>query len=186
VLLVLAATLCGGELRGASVEASPPETNSPEATLEYQVKAAFLYNFTRYVKWPKEAFDDERSPIVVAVLGSDPFGITLDKVFAGKTASGRRIQVTRFASTAKLEKCHLLFVPRDETESLPLLAKHLAGAPVLIVGESKDFAVEGGEINFYIDKKKVHFEINKMAAERAKLEISSQLLKLARIVEDKR
>ena len=158
---------------------------STDETREYQIKSAFLFNFTKYVKWPVSAFKDTRAPLVLAVLGADPFGAMLDKDCAGKTVNGRKIVVKRFASVKSLDACHLLFVPASEAGNGALLAQRYAGSSVLIVGESKGFAEHYGLINFYIEKKKVNFEVNVDSVKREKLDISSQLLKLARIVKTK-
>lgn len=166
-----------------AVEARP--VRGPEETREYQIKSAFLFNFTKYVKWPASAFKDARAPLVVAVIGKDPFGPMLDKDCGGKTANGRKIVVKRFPSVDRLEACHLLFVPASEADNGALIARRYAGSSVLIVGESKGFAEHHGLINFYIEKKKVNFEVNVASVKREKLAISSQLLKLARIVKVK-
>lgn len=175
-------------------EAGAPEARGPETrpvrgseeTREYQIKSAFLFNFTKYVEWPASAFKDTRSPLVIAVLGKDPFGPMLDKDCTGKVVNGRRLIVKRFSSVKHLEPCHLLFVPASEAGNGALIAQRYAGSSVLIVGESKDFARQHGLINFYIEKKNVNFEINMDSVKRNKLDISSQLLRLARIVKVKK
>lgn len=169
-----------------TTENSETKRTTSEKTLEYQIKAAFLYNFTKYVKWPDSAFADSKSPLIVAVVGKDPFGPALDKACGGKTGNGRKIVVKRFATVNKLGPCHILFVPQTEAGSVEIIARRYAGTSALIVGESTDFAAEYGLVNFYIEKKKVHFEVNISAVKREKLAISSQLLKLARIVKEKK
>jgi hypothetical protein len=153
---------------------------------EYQVKAAFLFNFTKYVKWPECAFENERSPIVVAVVGTDPFGRLLDDALHDKTVGSRKFEVRRFKSSDDLQACHVLFVAPSEVPRLAKICEHYAGSNTLLVGETDHFAGRGGAIGFYIEDKKVRFEINTDAIKRASLELSSQLLKLARIVKDEK
>ncbi len=166
-----------------SLEASSdPE---PKPAPEFHLKAAFLYNFALFTDWPAESFEDKDSPLVVAVVGKDPFGDLLEATFREKRAKGRVIQVQRYASVKALGRCDVLFVPRSESERLGEIRRRLAGQHVLLVGESTGFALKGGIVNFYLKDKAVAFEINPKEAARAKLTISSRLLKLARIVEEK-
>jgi len=150
---------------------------------EYTIKAAYLYNFGRYVTWPKECFATAQSPFVIGVLGVDPFGDALDSIAAGKRVGGRRIVVRRFASLGEWEFCHVLFVPRstDPQQQLDTIAR-LRSAHVLLVGETPGFARRGGSINFFVEQNKTRFEINQEAAEREQLKISAKLLSLARLV----
>ena len=183
--LVLFATLGASPLGALEArDPSPPVVRGTEESREYQLKSAFIYNFTKYVKWPDSAFEEQDSPLIIAVVGKDPFGPVLDKDCGGKTTNGRKIVVKRFPSVEKLETCHLLFVPATEITQAPAIARRYSGSSVLIIGESPGFAEKYGLINFYIEKKRVNFEVNVDAAEREKLGISSQLLKLARIVKD--
>jgi len=156
----------------------------PADSTEYEVKAAFLFKFTTYVKWPDRAFEKPVSPIVVAVVGPDPFGRALDDAFKEKAVGSRKVQVARFKTSAELGACHLLFVASQEAPKLSKILEQLATKPVLVVGESDGFATKGGCINFVLEDKKMRFEINPDAAKRAEVEISSQLLKLARIVKE--
>lgn len=151
---------------------------------EHAVKAAFLYNFTKYVKWPESAFASPKDPLVVAVVGQDPFGKKLDEALKGKTVGMHPLSVVRWKSGAEIERCHLLFVSDSDASRLPRIVEACREKPVLLVGEARGFASRGGAIGFYIQDKKVRFEINPESARRAQLEVSSQLLKLARIVKD--
>ena len=153
---------------------------------EYQVKAAFLFNFTKYVKWPESAFDNERSPIVVAVVGDDPFGRLLDEALHDKAIGARKYEVRRFKTAEDLEACHVLFVSASESTKIAKIGEHYASTSTLLIGDTEHFAVRGGAIGFYFEDKKTRFEINTDATKRATLELSSQLLKLARIVKDEK
>jgi hypothetical protein len=152
---------------------------------EYEVKAAFLFNFARFVEWPPAAFAAANSPIVLGLYGEDPFGEDLTRIIAGKTANGRPFVIRRCERPADLKSCHMAFISSSEKRNLPQAMDALKGLPVLTVGETDRFAESGGIINFVIDKNRVHFEINVDAADRAGLRMSSKLLSLARIKRDK-
>lgn len=156
---------------------------SPAALTEYQVEAAFLYNFAKYVSWPTRAFAAATDPILIGILGDDPFGDDLVRaVTREKPVQGRSFRVVHARNAADLVRCHLVFISRSEDSRL---AQHLAslrraGSPALTVGESPAFLAAGGAIRFVVEDKKVRFEINARAAEAAGISISSKLLSLAR------
>ena len=149
---------------------------------EYEVKAAFIYNFAKFVEWPPE---DARNtePITIAVVGKNPFGDALD-LLREKTIGDRKIVVKRFARVDDIVKCHILFICASENQRLPHILKITEKWHVLTIGDVTGFAQSGGIINFIIVDDKVRFEINVDAAQRAGLKISSQLLKLASIVRE--
>ena len=150
---------------------------------EYHVKAAFLLNFAQFIEWPVEAFADAQSPIVVGVLGDDPFGSTLEEVFREASAQGRPLIIQRSRHVDDLRQAHLIFISRSERDRISEVVAGLKDVSAATVSEIPEFARRGGVINFYLDGKKVRFEINPGAAERKRLKISSQLLKRARIVD---
>ena len=172
----LAAVIVGLLAAGAWLRAEVP------AATEYQVKAAFLYNFARYVEWPAEAFPPTGQPFVVTVLGEDPFGPALDSVLKGRTIRDRSLSVRRAARLEDVEKSHILFIAGSEGEALARILRRLDAAPTLTIGESPHFAERGGMVRFRKDRDRVGFEINLTSTEKARLRVSSQLLKLARIV----
>lgn len=147
---------------------------------EYEVKAAFLYNFARFVEWPRDPQGGEE--FVVTVLGRDPFGTVLDDTLRGKTVGEQRIVIRRAERAEEVRGSRIVFICDSEKERLPAILKALEGAPVLTVGEMSEFAERGGVIRFKLEQGRIRLEINVAAAERSKLKISSQLLKLARIV----
>jgi uncharacterized protein DUF4154 len=151
---------------------------------EYQVKAAFLYNFVKFVDWPASAFPPTGDPVVIGVIGEDPFGAILDKVLQGKTCChDRKLVVRRFQRIEDVTECHVLFISSSEKARLADILQILDGASVLTVGEMDRFAERGGMIGFRRADNKLRFEINTDAASRAGLTISSQLLKLpARVI----
>jgi hypothetical protein len=152
---------------------------SPTA-LEYKVKGAFLLNFAKFTKWPAEEVAATNTPVTIGIVGEDPFGSALDQLVAGETIGTRPIVVKRLALSEDLSPCRILFIPKSVDATAVL--KHLSGPGVLTVGESDDFLDVGGVIRLLIEGKKVRFEVNMDAAQRAHLTISSQLLKLARTI----
>jgi hypothetical protein len=158
-------------------------TADPSAAVsEYQVKAAFLLNFGKFVEWPDAAFSDD-GRLHICVLGEDPFGETLDATLKGRTVGNRQVTPRRIGGPAAADSCQIVFVSRSERDHVRAILQALSGDPVLLVGEVDRFAREGGMINFIEVDQKIRFEINEVAAREAGLKISSQLLKLATIVE---
>jgi hypothetical protein len=159
-----------------------PPPARPAAPSEYEVKAAFLYNFALYVEWPPDGFPPSGQAFVVTVLGPDPFGEALDTILHGKTIRDRRLEVRRVGRAEDVGRSQILFIGEADSEDLGRILRRLEAAPILTVGETAHFAERGGMISFRKEKDRVGFEINLGSAERARLRISSQLLKLARIV----
>src|SRR5262245_51662077 len=175
-----------GAMRGVLLLVLSASVRQERDAPEYEIKAAFLYNFATFVEWPSTAFVDEESAFLVGVLGKDPFGSTLEEAFQGKTVGKRQIVVRRFDQLADFQTCHLLFVSKSEREQAPKILEFLKGVPTLKVADFPGFAAMGGCINFFVEgKRKVRFEINPEAAKRGNLRISSKLLRLARVVQDK-
>ncbi len=149
---------------------------------EYQIKAAFLYNFTKFVEWPADRFANENAPMILCVMGKDPFGAILETSFVGKTTKGRAIIIKRNIGIDNLELCHLLFVSSSEQERVPQIVAALSGASVLTIADMNRFANQGGSINLVRRRNKIRFEINPDAVNRARLTLGSRLLELATIV----
>jgi hypothetical protein len=147
---------------------------------EYQVKAAFLYNFAKFVEWPSEAFSYSSAPLVVGVMGDDPFGSTLDQAIAGKVVNGHPLMIKRLKWGQDLRGCHILFISSSERKRLGQIFDSLRGANVLTIGESDRFGQEGGIITFVMEEEKVRFEINTSVADQSRLRVSSKLLALAK------
>jgi hypothetical protein len=146
---------------------------------EYQIKAAFLFNFAKFVEWPPDAFKETNSPIVIGVLGENVFGNSLAATIRDKTVNDRHFEFKTFNSPAEATNCHILFVSPRLKESLPNVVAGLHNASVLTVGETDDFIKAGGMVNFLIEDNKIRFQINDDAAKKAGLKISSKLLALA-------
>jgi hypothetical protein len=150
----------------------------PQPT-EYQIKAAFLFNFARFVEWPPAAFASAGLPIVIGILGENPFGEDLARTIRGKTIDNHPLVIKEFRSPTEATNCHILFVSPKVKERLPDVFQGLKGASVLTVGETERFTESGGMINFFREGTKIRFQINKSAASRARLEISAKLMSLA-------
>jgi hypothetical protein len=164
-------------LAGSWVAASEPSAGVGE----YQVKAAYLYNLTKFTDWPASAFASNTAPMVIGVVGEDPFGKTMDDAFRGEIVRDHPLVVKRLRRDEDLRSCHVLFISYSEKERLPELLEKLKGSPVLTVSDAGDFVERGGMVNFFLVQKTVKMEINQAAVEEASLQISAKLLKLARI-----
>jgi hypothetical protein len=156
-----------------------PQQSGPS---EYQVKAVFLYNFTQFIEWPPEAFPQENSPLVLGILGKDPFGNFLDQTVSGDSINGHPLVVQRFENAEDIEECHILFINVPEKERLKNTLTLLESRNILTVGDEANFEKYGGVVKFYTEKNKTRIRINLEAAKRADLTISSKLLRLAEIV----
>lgn len=165
---VLFAVLSGG------ICAEQPPARAGQQPTEYQVKAAYLLNFTKFIEWPPTAFGDAETPFTICIAGNDPFGAVIDQVIEGETVSGRKIVVRRL-ETQSPTPCHIVYGSRVLTAP--------AQAGVLTVGEGETFVKSGGIIGFTVENRRVRFDINQRAAQRAGILLSSKLLSVARTVE---
>jgi hypothetical protein len=152
---------------------------------EYQVKALFLLNFTKYVDWPPAAFAGTNATIVIGLYGEDKFGDALKKAVEGRTVSGRKIILQPIEKDGDPGKCQMLFISDSEKDHLGEILDKIKALPVLTVGETDQFLEQGGMINFVKKEGKIRLEINLDAARQAKLEISSKLLGVADVVQGK-
>lgn len=149
--------------------------------LEYQVKAAFLLNFAKFVTWPDDAFPDANAPVTICVYGRDPFGRTLDDVVQGETIDQRKVAVRRIEDLPKAQSCQAVFFENEERDLPDILGR--LGRSILTVGEGEKFLRAGGMIGFLLENRRVRFDINQTAAEKAGLKLSSRLLSVARSVQ---
>ena len=148
-------------------------------TDEYRVKAAFLFNFARFVEWPAWAFQGQNDPLAIGLLGPNRLGSLLEETVRGKTSGNRSLVVREVANAQDASKCHILFITLEDRRRVRSVLEELKGSSVLTVGEGEDFLANGGVVNFKIKDSRVRIEINPEAAERAQLRISSKLLSLA-------
>lgn len=151
---------------------------------EYQVKAAFLYNFAQFVDWPASDFESQKDPIVLCVYGKDPFGSVLDDTVRGKTIGSHSFVVRRPGNLKGLAGCYIAFVTNVSTNQLKDVLSTLDGSKVLSVSDDSHFAEQGGDIQFVIDHDHVRFLINIDSVNRANFRMSSKLLALAKIIHD--
>jgi hypothetical protein len=163
----LAATTC------VSAQAEPPT--------EYEVKAAFIHNIAKFVEWPAAPPTDGK--LRLCIVGQDPFGSALDSL-RGRPIGDKVWEVSPAKPNSNLRECGVLFIAASERNNLGQVLNATRGSAVLTVGDSEGYAEQGVMVNFYREQNRVRFEINAEAASRAGLKISSQLLKLARIVQE--
>ena len=146
---------------------------------EYPVKAAYLFNFAKFVEWPVDAFKRPEDPIAICVLGQNPFGSALEDVVRGKTVANRTFAVRGISNAQQASNCQIVFVSASERKHFRFLLDGLKERSILTVGEGDDFTANGGIINFKLKDARVRIEIDPGAAGRAGLRISSKLLSLA-------
>lgn len=151
----------------------------PASPTEYEVKAAFIHNIAKFVEWPAAA--RRTGSLKLCILGQSPFGNSLDAL-QGKTIGNKVWEVLPAKPNTNLRECGVLFIAASESDNLSQILERLQGSNVLTMGDTAGYAAQGVMVNFYLEQDKVRFEINVGATSRAGLKVSSQLLKLARIV----
>lgn len=183
-MAILSATLLRARgslrLRLALVLGLLSSVASAQQSLEYQVKAAFLLNFTKFIEWPPEAFAAADSPIAICILGEDPFGAAIERLVLGEVVNGRNVAVRTLRSPPPPRSCQVVFFSSSEKEVAKTL--RALGPAVLSVGEGDEFLRNGGMIAFVIEERRVRFNIDQAAAERAGLTLSARLLNVAKSV----
>jgi hypothetical protein len=176
---------CGVLLLAGAWLAAPQADYAQQPPTEYQVKAAYLFNFLKFVEWPDDLSADLHGKWVIGVVGENPFGDELTQVVSGKVLEGRSLQVRRFvsfASTEDLRACHILFISASEKKRLPSILSALGASSVLTVADMENFNASGGMIQFVMEDGSVRFAVNVSTTTRARLKVSSKLLSLARAV----
>ena len=159
----------------APLGAGPPPPN------EYALKAVFLYNFCRFIEWPDSGFHSRQEPLVIGIVGADPFGGMLAEAIAGETYHGRPIQIAHFAGPRDIRQCHLLFVSQSNAGQLEQIFAAVAGLNVVTVGETQTFLDRGGMIALVAEQNRVRLRINSGALRTTRLNVSSKLLQVADI-----
>lgn len=180
-ILILALSVSLSWAPEANAEAS--DASDPS---EYLIKAGFIFNFAKFVEWPAPAFAQPDSPIVIGILGTDPFGTTIDQIVRDKKIGARGFVVKRLQwgkDIKELVDCKILFVSASEKAHMDEVLQMVKGLPILTVGETPGFAERGGIIRFTVEDNRVRFEVNVETAQQAGLTISSRLLTLARIIQ---
>jgi len=178
--LVLAVMLVGAIGLGRAVQAA-------EATsVEYKIKAGYLLKFASFVEWPTNAFPSPATPIILGVLGKDPFGADLESTIGDKRVEGRALRIRRLDEGDDVTGCHILFISSSERKRLPQILDGLKNSCTLTVSEFDEFTQSGGMISFVRQENTIRFEINVEAARRAGLKLSSKLLQVAKLSEARR
>jgi len=157
------------------------EVSLPDGLTEYEIKAGFLYNFTKFVEWPSEAFANASAPIIVGIVGANPFGKLLTTAARGTTVNGREVLIKQLREDEDLKGCHILFVSSSERKHTAQILEKLAGANVLTVGEGDGFIAAGGMIAFVEESNKIRLVINLERASAARLRISAKVIQVARL-----
>ena len=167
-----------GFLLSFSIE---PAALATEPNGEYLLKSAFLYNFAKFVEWPDSTFSSGSTPLTICVLGNDPFGSSLDAI-EGKTIKGRALVVKRLRSVGGAKDCQMLYVSPNELTQTAEIVRTLQKAPIMTVCDVESCAEEGVMLNMRMVENRVQLDMNLDAVQRTPLKVSSQLIKLTRIV----
>jgi tRNA A58 N-methylase Trm61 len=171
ILPALCAFLCGTPLASQS-----------QGLTEHEIKAGFLFNFTKFVEWPEGTFADSSAPIILGVVGENPFGNLLTETAAGKSVNGRPVVVRQFKEGQDLRSCQVLFVVSTDKKHIAQTLGMLRGSRVLTVGEGSGFTQSGGMIAFLVEGNRVRLEIDLETAAEAHLKISAKVIAVARLV----
>ena len=158
-----------------------PGTIRAEALNEYHIKAEFLYHFSKFVDWPASTFKVTNGHLRICVLGKDPFGPSLDAALANKSVRDHPFEIRRNPPTTELQRCHLLFLPASVSSQIREIRHQVAKENVLTVGETLDFMKQGGMVQLFFDNQKIRFAVNTDVVDQTNLEVSSKLLRLAKI-----
>ncbi|HBA88897.1 MAG TPA: DUF4154 domain-containing protein [Geobacter sp.] len=170
-------------LIGAALALFPSTEPRADLPQEYQVKAAMVFNIAKYVEWPTESLAAGSSPLIVCSIGRGPFAAALER-YQGKTAMGHPLALRRLAPGEEPGECHVLVISGIEKRYLAGILEQARKRPVLSVSDLPDFAQAGGIIGLVEQEGKVRFEINMKTARQSRVKISSQLLKLSRILRE--
>jgi hypothetical protein len=149
---------------------------------EYPLKAVFLFNFAQFTDWPTNAFDAPDSPLVIGVLGDDPFGALLDDAVRDETVNGRKFVVERYLHVEDIKTCHILFISQSESRRVEKIVTSLKGKPILTVSDISDSASRGVCVRFITENNKIRLRINMDSLNDANLVMSSKLLRVAEII----
>ena len=169
---------------GSAPHAAGAAGGPGDESREYQLKAAFIYNFVQFVDWPAASFANGQSPIVITVVGENPFGNALEQATRGKVVRGREVTVAYARSVAAAGPSHVLFIAPSTDRAPAQAARDAAGAGRLTISDGEDFVAAGGCVQFFTEDNKLRFYINTAAVNRAGLKVSAKLLQLARVYKE--
>jgi hypothetical protein len=158
-----------------------PPLRAADTPTEYELKAALLYNFTQFVSWPDKAFASPDAPLVIGVLGRDPFGDNLDRIVQGEKSGSHPLVVERCDDLEAARHCHVLFVSASERDDLARIFTSLRGRPVLTVGDCDGFVRRGGMVMLYMTGKRIRLRVDREAAQAADLTLSAKLLRVVEL-----
>lgn len=161
--------------------ARPAEGQTVRASAS-EVQAVFLFHFAQFVEWPSETFADPKVPLVIGILGKDPFGSFIDETVRGETVRGRPFRVERYRRLDEVKDCHILFISQSESKRLEGILAALKDRPILTVSNDVVLDRQGGIIRFILDESRIRLSIDLEAAQAARLTFSSKLLRSAEIV----
>jgi hypothetical protein len=161
-------------------------SSQPLSNKEYEIKAAFLFNFTQFVEWPEHSFPVAKSPFIIGILGEDPFGSVLEEIVAGEKVKGHPVIIQHYYSAHDFRNCQILYVAAESQELFRNCLNKVNEQNVLTVSDIPDFTDSGGMIEFILENKKIRLRINLDRARNAGLSIDSRLLRLAQIVSPKK
>jgi hypothetical protein len=164
-----------------AVLASPVGGAARLEPTEYGLKSVFLYQFCRFMEWPNSAFSSTSDPLIIGVVGDDPFGTLLKEAVEGETYHGRPIRIEHYRSPREIRRCHILFVSRSEVEQMSEILSAVAGKSVVTVGETDGFLDRGGMIALTADRNRVRLRVNTSSLRAANVDVSSKLLRVAEI-----
>src|SRR5690554_3316110 len=178
ILMTILLSYLVGALTGGNVQKAGQEYPARH----YQIKAAYLYNFSQFVEWPDSIFLEADKPLVIGVVGEDPFGAYLDRIVSGELVNGHPLSIHRFKPGEEINDCHILFINFSDANQAGKVIEHIHGKGILTVSDMPGFLETGGMIQFITTNKRIRFQINPEASESAGLKISSKLLRLAEII----
>ena len=159
---------------------SPAQLSGPSQ--EYQVKAVFLFNFAQFVEWSPSTFPETETPMVIGVLGEDPFGAYLDETVHGEKINNHALIVQRYKKVEDVKNCHILFINYKKKDQIKQTLSALKVKDILTVSDATNFAQLGGVIGFFTEEGKIRIRVNLEVAKNSELSISSKLLRVAEIV----
>ena len=162
-----------------------PGYSQGDAVREYQIKAAFLFNFTQFVEWPDYSLPEATAPLVIGVLGEDPFGNYLHKIVSTEKVNDHPLIIQHYDNAEEIKACHILFINVSEPGKLKETIAALKGRSILTVSDDREFIEDGGMIRFITKNNKIKIRINDVSAKEAGLTISAKLLSVAEVVHQK-
>ncbi len=155
------------------------DSGQAQVSREYQLKAVFLYNFAQFTEWPDGAYAGDKSPIVIGIIGMDPFGHSLEDTVKGEMIQGHPFVIEHYHRAEDIKTCHILFISQSENRHMDEIVRSLKAKPTLTVADADGAASTEVMIRFMVENNKVRFRINQQAATNAKLVLSSRLLRVA-------